>query len=68
MLGTTEGAIVAMVMERGKPAVWAINWDSKFLAAVYSVSEPYFVDLPFLHASCIQPYGLVIIIEIFYLI
>lgn len=36
LLGTTEGAIVAMVMERGKPAVWAINWDSKFLAAVYS--------------------------------
>ncbi|KAK6779331.1 hypothetical protein RDI58_021515 [Solanum bulbocastanum] len=36
LLGTTEGAIVAMVMERGKSAVWAINWDSKFLAAVYS--------------------------------
>ncbi|KAJ8538361.1 hypothetical protein K7X08_014901 [Anisodus acutangulus] len=36
LLGTTEGAIVAMVMERGKTAVWAINWDSKFLAAVYS--------------------------------
>ncbi|CAN4116146.1 unnamed protein product [Withania somnifera] len=35
-LGTTGGAIVAMVMERGKTAVWAINWDSKFLAAVYS--------------------------------
>ncbi|KAL3327476.1 hypothetical protein AABB24_035255 [Solanum stoloniferum] len=36
LLGTAEGAIVAMVMERGKSAVWAINWDSKFLAAVYS--------------------------------
>ncbi|XP_059305642.1 WAT1-related protein At2g37460 [Lycium ferocissimum] len=36
LLGTAEGAIVAMVMERGKTAVWAINWDSKFLAAVYS--------------------------------
>ncbi|KAK4730667.1 hypothetical protein R3W88_023655 [Solanum pinnatisectum] len=36
LLGTTEGAIVATVMERGKSAAWAINWDSKFLAAIYS--------------------------------
>ncbi|OIT00139.1 PREDICTED: WAT1-related protein At2g37460 isoform X1 [Nicotiana attenuata] len=36
LLGTAEGAIVAMVMERGKAAVWAIKWDTKFLAAVYS--------------------------------
>ncbi|GFZ11041.1 nodulin MtN21 /EamA-like transporter family protein [Actinidia rufa] len=36
LLGTVEGAIVALVMERGKANVWAINWDTKFLAAAYS--------------------------------
>ncbi|CAA3012647.1 WAT1-related At2g37460-like [Olea europaea subsp. europaea] len=36
LLGTAQGGIVALVMERGKAAVWSINWDSKFLAAVYS--------------------------------
>ncbi|XP_055827114.1 WAT1-related protein At2g37460-like [Solanum dulcamara] len=36
LLGTAEGAIVAMIMERGNTAVWAINWDSKFLAVVYT--------------------------------
>lgn len=36
LLGTAEGAVVALVMERGKAAVWSINWDTKFLAALYS--------------------------------
>ncbi|KAA8518864.1 hypothetical protein F0562_016363 [Nyssa sinensis] len=36
LFGTAEGAIVALVMERGKTTVWSINWDSKFLAALYS--------------------------------
>ncbi|VFQ63798.1 unnamed protein product [Cuscuta campestris] len=36
LLGTGEGAIVALVMERGNPSVWSINWDTKFLAALYS--------------------------------
>ncbi|GMI72564.1 Usually multiple acids move in and out Transporters 14 [Hibiscus trionum] len=35
-MGTIEGAIVALVMERGNAAAWAIHWDSKLLAAVYS--------------------------------
>ncbi|XP_019244731.1 PREDICTED: WAT1-related protein At2g37460-like [Nicotiana attenuata] len=35
-LGTIEGVIVAMIMERGKSTVWAIHWDAKFLAIVYS--------------------------------
>ncbi|KAK8629681.1 hypothetical protein V6N13_078514 [Hibiscus sabdariffa] len=35
-MGTIEAAIVALVMERGNPAAWAIHWDSKLLAAVYS--------------------------------
>ncbi|XP_049398877.1 WAT1-related protein At2g37460-like [Solanum stenotomum] len=36
LLGTIEGGIMAMIMERGNSAVWIINWDSKFLAVVYS--------------------------------
>ncbi|CAI0426790.1 unnamed protein product [Linum tenue] len=36
LMGTVEGAIVALVMERGNPQVWALNWDTKLLAAVYS--------------------------------
>ncbi|KAK9058761.1 hypothetical protein SSX86_023604 [Deinandra increscens subsp. villosa] len=35
-LGTIEGAIVALVMERGKAAVWAIKWDTTLLATLYS--------------------------------
>ncbi|XP_025884597.1 WAT1-related protein At2g37460-like [Solanum lycopersicum] len=36
LLGTVEGGIIAMIMERGNSAVWIINLDSKFLAVVYS--------------------------------
>lgn len=36
LLGTAEGAVVAVVMERNNLAAWAINWDTKLLAAVYS--------------------------------
>ncbi|XP_047330530.1 WAT1-related protein At2g37460-like [Impatiens glandulifera] len=36
LLGTANGSIVALVMERGNPAAWAINWDTKLLAALYS--------------------------------
>ncbi|KAJ9694536.1 hypothetical protein PVL29_010159 [Vitis rotundifolia] len=36
LLGTAQGAIVALVMERGKTSVWSIHWDTKFLAALYS--------------------------------
>lgn len=36
LLGTAEGAIVALVMERGNVAVWSLKWDTKFLAALYS--------------------------------
>ncbi|KAI6675023.1 hypothetical protein NL676_002929 [Syzygium grande] len=35
-LGTVEGTVVALVMERGNAAVWSIQWDTKLLAAVYS--------------------------------
>ncbi|KAL8480520.1 hypothetical protein ACS0TY_027164 [Phlomoides rotata] len=36
LLGTAEGAAVALVLERGNVAAWSIGWDTKFLAAVYS--------------------------------
>ncbi|XP_030440432.2 WAT1-related protein At2g37460-like [Syzygium oleosum] len=35
-LGTVEGAVVALVMERANTTVWSIHWDAKLLAAVYS--------------------------------
>ncbi|KAH9612233.1 hypothetical protein KSS87_022484 [Heliosperma pusillum] len=37
LLGTLEGTAVALVMEKGKSAIWAIGWDANLLAAVYSV-------------------------------
>ncbi|GLT73027.1 hypothetical protein SLA2020_449150 [Shorea laevis] len=36
LLGSMEGAVVALVMERGNTAIWSINWDVKLLAALYS--------------------------------
>lgn len=36
-MGTLEGAIFAVAVERNNPAAWAIHFDSKLLAAVYSV-------------------------------
>ncbi|GFP90334.1 wat1-related protein at2g37460 [Phtheirospermum japonicum] len=36
LLATVEGAALALVMEKGNPVAWAIQWDIKFFAAVYS--------------------------------
>ncbi|KAL7136505.1 hypothetical protein ABFS83_10G035600 [Erythranthe nasuta] len=36
LLGTAEGAALALVMEKGNSSAWAIKWDTKFLAAAYS--------------------------------
>ncbi|XP_022977879.1 WAT1-related protein At2g37460-like [Cucurbita maxima] len=36
LLGTAEGTVLALVMERGNAAVWSIGWGTKLLAAVYS--------------------------------
>lgn len=36
LLGTAEGAALALVVEKGNAAAWSIKWDTKFLAAVYS--------------------------------
>lgn len=36
LLGTAQGTIVALVMERGRAFVWSIGWDSRLLAAAYS--------------------------------
>lgn len=37
-MGTVEGAIFALVMEKGNAAVWSLKLDTKLLAAVYSVT------------------------------
>ncbi|OMO96959.1 Drug/metabolite transporter [Corchorus olitorius] len=36
LMGTIEGAIVALVIEGNNAAAWSIHWDSKLFAAVYS--------------------------------
>ncbi|KAJ6720390.1 WAT1-RELATED PROTEIN [Salix viminalis] len=35
-MGTMEGSVFAVVMERGNPAAWSVALDYKLLAAVYS--------------------------------
>ncbi|CAN6814402.1 unnamed protein product [Brassica oleracea] len=36
LMGTIEGTVVALVMEKGNPGAWAIGWDAKLLTATYS--------------------------------
>ncbi|CAI0551780.1 unnamed protein product [Linum tenue] len=36
LAGTIEGGIVALLVEWGRPEAWALGWDTKLLAAVYS--------------------------------
>ncbi|CAA0836256.1 WAT1-related protein [Striga hermonthica] len=36
LLATVEGAAVALVAENRNPAAWAIKWDTKLLAVVYT--------------------------------
>ncbi|XP_041025931.1 WAT1-related protein At2g37460-like isoform X1 [Juglans microcarpa x Juglans regia] len=36
LLGSLEGTVVALVMEKGNTATWSINWNVKLLAALYS--------------------------------
>ena len=43
LLGTAEGTVLALVMERGNAAVWSIGWGTQLLAAVYSVSTTNFL-------------------------
>ncbi|KAL8484814.1 hypothetical protein ACS0TY_027199 [Phlomoides rotata] len=38
LTGTLEGAVVALIAERGNPAAWSIKWDTKLVAVVYSSS------------------------------
>jgi hypothetical protein len=61
LMGMVEGSIVTLVMERDM-SVWAIGWDSRLIAAVYSVSiyiysiDPMLTNLCFilqLHACII---------------
>lgn len=51
LMGTVEGSIVTLVMERDM-SVWVIGWDSRLLAAVYSVSiYPILTNLGFILRS-----------------
>lgn len=36
LMGTIEGAAVALIMERGNPSVWSIKLDMRLLSAVYT--------------------------------
>ncbi|XP_023739387.1 WAT1-related protein At2g37460 [Lactuca sativa] len=36
LMGTIEGGILALIMERGNPAAWAIKWDTTLMATVYT--------------------------------
>ncbi|EEF33950.1 WAT1-related protein At2g39510 [Ricinus communis] len=36
LMGTIEGTIFAVIMERGNPSAWSIHFDTKLLACVYS--------------------------------
>ncbi|KAG8484006.1 hypothetical protein CXB51_023234 [Gossypium anomalum] len=36
LLGTLEGTIAALIMEKGNAAIWAIKWDTKLLTAAYT--------------------------------
>ncbi|KAK6933218.1 EamA domain [Dillenia turbinata] len=36
MMGTIEGSMLAFAMERGNTAVWAVHFDTKLAAALYS--------------------------------
>ncbi|KAK7824193.1 wat1-related protein, partial [Quercus suber] len=36
-VGTAESNILALVMERGKPAAWSLSWDAKLWVALYYV-------------------------------
>ncbi|WVZ05511.1 hypothetical protein V8G54_018857 [Vigna mungo] len=44
LLGTVEGGIVALVMERNNFSAWSLKWDTKLLAAVYSVGMAYYIQ------------------------
>ncbi|KAL4575121.1 hypothetical protein LXL04_021962 [Taraxacum kok-saghyz] len=36
MMGALEGSILTLVAENGNASVWAVNWDIKLFAAIYS--------------------------------
>ncbi|KAL4354089.1 hypothetical protein GQ457_06G007800 [Hibiscus cannabinus] len=36
LMGTLEGTVAALIMEKGNAAIWALKWDTKLLTATYS--------------------------------
>ncbi|MFS7990033.1 hypothetical protein Hanom_Chr11g01054021 [Helianthus anomalus] len=43
LLATIEGTIVALIMERGNPEVWAIKWNTTLLATLYCVTNSNYI-------------------------
>lgn len=61
LMGMVEGSIVSLIMERDL-SVWVIGWDSRLLAAVYSVSSLQSIKPFLLQSSCFtfQPYSYIV--------
>ncbi|KAI7728714.1 hypothetical protein M8C21_019085 [Ambrosia artemisiifolia] len=36
LMGTIEGALVALIMERGNTAIWAVKWNTSLVAVLYT--------------------------------
>ncbi|CAI9273529.1 unnamed protein product [Lactuca saligna] len=36
MMGALQGAVMTLVIEKGKKGIWSINWDTKLFATLYS--------------------------------
>ncbi|KAL1209968.1 WAT1-related protein [Cardamine amara subsp. amara] len=36
LMGTIEGTVMALIMEKGNLSFWAIGWDTKLLTSIYS--------------------------------
>ncbi|GMJ03073.1 Usually multiple acids move in and out Transporters 12 [Hibiscus trionum] len=36
LMGTIEGSVAALIMEKGNAAIWALKWDTKLLTVAYT--------------------------------
>ncbi|KAA3455074.1 WAT1-related protein isoform X2 [Gossypium australe] len=43
LMGTLEGTIAALIMEKGNAAIWAIKWDTKVIGAIIIIVGLYLV-------------------------
>lgn len=51
MMGTLEGSILALVVEKTNASIWSINWDIKLFAAIYGVRKKIILSFRPLHFS-----------------